>query len=175
MVKHKEKIIKTKTLAIKLVYKQWHHHFSKEVRKILIAESLNKAVSDKDLKIHGYLIMETKMYLLVEKRDEITETLESFYYFLKNSLIDYFKKKEQHSSKFHMEFEDLNRNLFLEQKLYDKNLELLLTGRKINKPYHDPNLLKLKAVLKQTKYCSTIDYSGGISPVIISKMDVKAT
>ena len=175
MEKSKVIIDETKRQLFKLVYKNWHHHIPIEFRKIMIAESLNKAVINKDINIHGYLIMESNMILYVEESIEYPVVLELFYDCFNATFKAYLDEKEQNGEMINLNFYHAMTSFFIEQELYDKNLELVLTGRKVIKPYHDPSFLKLKAISKQTKYCSILDYSGGKSPVLIHKTTFKAT
>lgn len=175
MEKSKVIIDGTKRQLFKLVYKEWHHHIPNELLKIMIADSLNKAIDIHKLKIHGYLIMESNMILYVEEIEKHTVVLEHFYDFFNSTLKAYLEEKEQNGEMINVDYGGGIASFFLIQKLYDKNLELLLTGRKVNKTYHDPNLIRLKILLKQTKYCSIIDYSGGISPVMVNKFTDNAT
>ncbi len=169
MEKSKVIIDGTKRQLFKLVYNNWHHRIPNEFRKIMIAESLNKAVIEKDMNIHGYLIMESKMILYVELIGEQTKLWKQFYDCFNSTFKAYLYEKEQNGEITNVDFGGGIASFFLTQKLYDKDLELVLTGRKVIKPYHNPNFLKLKAILKQTRYCSILDYSGGISPVLIHK------
>lgn len=165
---------KRKRHIFKLVYKNWHHHIPNELRKIMIAESMNRAILEKKIKIHGYLIMESNMILYVEEIGKHTEVLERFHDCFNATFKAYLDEKEQNGEMINLNFYRAITSFFLEQQLFDKNLVLLLTGRKVNKAYHDPNLLRWKALLKQTKYCSIIDYSGGKSPVLVHKATFNA-
>lgn len=180
MEKSKVIIDGTKRQLFKLVYKNWHHHIPNEFRKIMIADSLNKSIeiqkhNIQKLKIHGYLIMESNMILYVEEIGEHTEVWEQFHDCFNATFKACLEEKEQNGEMINVDYGGGIASFFLMQKLYDKNLVLLLTGRKVNKAYHDPNLLRWKALLKQTKYCSIIDYSGGISPVMVNKFTDNAT
>ena len=175
MEKSKVIIDGTKRQLFKLVYKNWHHHIPNEFRKIMIAEYLNKAVIDENINIHGYLIMEYKMILLVEKSITFPSNLEWFPDFFNATFKAYLDEKEQYGEMTNVDFGGGMASFFLTQKLYDKDIEFVLTGRKVIKPYHDPSFLKLKAISKQTKYCSILDYSGGISPVMVNKFTDNAT
>ncbi len=175
MEKSKVIIDGTKRQLFKLVYKNWHHHIPIEIRKIMIADSLNKAIDIHKLKIHGYLIMESNMILYVEKSIEYPVVLERFHDCFNATFKAYLDEKEQNGEMINLNFYRAMTSFFLEQQLFDKNLVLLLTGRKVNKAYHDPNLLRWKALLKQTRYCSIIDYSGGKSPVLVHQTTFKAT
>jgi len=167
-------------MGLKDNYLNWfirigNHHITNKIRKIMIADSLNKAIDIHKLKIHGYLIMESNMILYVEKSIEYPVVLERFHDCFNATFKAYLDEKEQNGEMINLNFYRAMTSFFLEQQLFDKNLVLLLTGRKVNKAYHDPNLLRWKALLKQTRYCSIIDYSGGKSPVLVHKATFNAT
>ncbi|MBK8608703.1 MAG: hypothetical protein IPL84_01785 [Chitinophagaceae bacterium] len=46
----------------------------------------------------------------------------------------------------------------------------LLTGYRVERPYYDPQLERLKDRLHSYRFCSLVDYSGAVGPVIIGKL-----
>jgi hypothetical protein len=65
---------------------------------------------------------------------------------------------------------DLFEKLFEEFPLHDEDMVRLLTGRPVVSPYYDPNLERLKESVRNDPFCSTLDYEGGRSAVLVRVM-----
>ena len=151
--------------TINFKYQNWRHHISSDIAKMLIANALNTTVVEKSFEIYGYLLLDTKMVLILKKDyDQNKEDLYFFCSYFMDSLSKYLKLRQ---GDLHVT-QTFGKNPFEKKTLNDQKLQLLLTGRTFNKAYHDPELLRLKTLIRRSKYTSAIDYSGMIGPVLVT-------
>lgn len=160
---------------------KWKKLFRPVYYKTLIAEALNKTICKGEFKntITGYLISDRRLCLVLKTdQKKIRKQLEIFYAGVREEIrkqldaidrteLKAFLKKEQVS------FEDIAEGLFTEYELKNKQLIKLITGRKVELPYYDPQLQRLKDQIHDYPFCSAIDYLGGESPVLVKVMKKK--
>ncbi len=149
-----------------LVTKSWGKQIPLNWQHIIIAEALNYSVVKEGLIIKGYWLKEKRLYLIIES---IPSKL--------NHVLNVFAKqilKEIHEyKKLNNEFlvSDMNsiifNELFYKFPLYNQYIIKLITGKKVVFPYYNPHLVRLKDEINNYNYCSAIDYSGAIGPVIV--------
>jgi hypothetical protein len=157
----------------------WKKIFRPPFYKTLIAASLNCTVH-KEFRnvIVGYLISDRRLCLVLRMEEKkVRKLLEHFYAHLRseisNSLdavapadMEYFTKEIDNARM-------NSRKLFTEYPLKDEQLIRLLTGRKVDAPYTDPRVARLKDQIRNYPFCSAVDYAGGESPVLVKVLKSK--
>ncbi|NDI99696.1 hypothetical protein GWA97_11465 [Flavobacterium sp. LaA7.5] len=146
----------------------WKKLFTKEEYHILIIECLNSTVCDNKMKISGYLLTYNSLCLILGNEEEnCRKVLLSFFERIKKAILQHRKKS------FHKE-ESIKLSpyhLFKKHDLNSPTLIKLLTGKAIRLPYYDAQLARLKNKLEHEPFCSVLDYSGAIGPVLITKLE----
>jgi len=159
--------------AITLKVGKWRSLFTEQHFNILIAEALNKTLLDDayEKTLIGYLITYRKVYLILKiKQTMLQKMLHFFYKAVKTALEQYVEKTaEAVTSDGFIQGEPL----FEQLPLKNDHLIKLITGRKVKLPYYSPTLERLKEKIRNYNFCSAIDYSGAIGPVLVTLQKLK--
>lgn len=153
----------------------WKNHFDPGYINTIIAITLNHFIKEKELIINGYLITHKSLYLLFKSDkkaiDELLQKVESYLVFL---LKKHHKKVKNNIYKNDLIIKEDNIFYIIHEPLFTYNplkndyIIQLITGKKIELPYHDPDLEYLKSGIKNNPFCSAIDYSGALGPVDVT-------
>jgi len=150
--------------AITLTMANWRERFTPEQRKIIITEALNDCTYNHGLNITGYLINNTRLHLVLKlNHADIARMLNLFYDSVKRELNKHRGKIERNDD----EFTYAGKHLFIRHDTVNDYLVKLITGKKVDLGYYDPQLARLKDNINNSAFCSVIDYSGAIGPVIV--------
>ena len=160
---------------------KWNKLFRPVYYKTLIAEALNKTVCKGEFKntIAGYLISNRRLCLVLKIEQKKTgQMLQIFYARVRDEIRKHLDTMDRPRLKSFLEseqvsFGDIAEGLFKEYELKNKPLIKLITGRKVELPYYDPQLKRLKDHIKDYPFCSAIDYLGGEGPVLVKVMRKK--
>ena len=133
----------------------------------LISITLNYCVVNEEIRIKGYLITKSHLYLvLIYQTDAI------------NHILGVLSKKMAHGVYTHLGFsyDDQDEKtihpsdqygMFKKYSLQDYDLIKLITGKEVKLPFNSPKITYLKNVLHGNNYCSVQDYAGALGPVIV--------
>ena len=160
--------------TIMLVKEEWKKMVPYDFRKIIIARALNEGVREKGFEIIGYLITERRLVLILKNHQtQIKKMIKEFYKLFVEELKKYLKGVDD--LKYHFLLGDesdseTGKHLFKRYRLFDETLERLLTGRAVNEHYYDPHVARLEHIIQHYNYCSALDYSCGISPVLVDRV-----
>ncbi len=158
--------------SIWLAPTDWKKLFTKEEYYILIIECLNCTVAENGMTINGYLLTHNAICLMLNNdKKNHKQILLAFFERIKKAIIKhrkkiFYKEKSVQLSLYH---------LFRKHNLNNPTLIKLLVGKKVNLPYYDAQLARLKNKLQHEPFCSVIDYSGAVGPVIITKLENETT
>ena len=161
-----------KLYSIWLTPCDWKKLFTKEEYYLIMTESLNSTVYNDKMILNGYLLTHNSLCLILDNDEEnCHRVLLAFFERVKKSILQHRKKKyhKEESIKLSRYY------LFKKHSLNNPALVKLLTGTPVNLPYYDPQLARLENKLQEEPFCSVIDYSGAVGPVIIKKLSKKAT
>jgi len=151
-----------------LVMKSWRKNIPKEQRNIIIAFALNHCVNHENFDVIGYFISERKIFLMIlEKEQNIASGLAIFYEQVALGIFEYYKKRAPYYDEIELNNEN-HHELFEKHPFLDDNIKRLIIGEPITLPYYNPKLARLKDKIANTNFCSTIDYSGAVGPVIVN-------
>lgn len=163
-----EEKISPKEHAQILVMNSWYKQIPEAQRNIIIANALNTCVIDKSFKITGYLITNTRIFLIgYSEKTPFQDVLEHFYLQVEIGIVNYKKMRNQYSDAHHLEHYTPHK-LFTLFPFYNDDTRKLITGKKVSIPYYDPRLARLKDYIHHHNYCSILDYAGGESRVIVA-------
>jgi len=161
---------KTGLFPIALIPGDWKDEFSEYEYNVMIAEALNYCVYNEEMDISGYLLTKHRLYLVLKTEYvHINSVLLHFY--------DRLRKEIQHAQRIKKEIEKALRHpeaalekpaLFVRYPLQNPYLVKLITGRKVELPYYDAQLQRLKAEVNKASFCSAIDYTGAKGPVVVT-------
>jgi len=161
---------KTGLFPIALVSGDWKDEFSEYEYSVMIAEALNYCVYNEEMNISGYLLTRRRLYLVLKTEYvHINSVLLHFY--------DKLRKEIQHAQRIKKEIEKALKHpeatlekpaLFVRYPLQNEYLVKLITGRKVELPYSDPHLQRLKDEINKANFCSAIDYTGAKGPVVVT-------
>ena len=158
--------------SIWLAPSDWKKLFTKQEYYLLITECLNSTVSENGMIIYGYLLTHNALCLVLgNDKESHKRILLLFFERIKQAIIKH-RKKMLHKEK---SVQLSLYHLFRKHDLNNPTLIKLLVGKKVNPPYYDAQLARLKNKLQHEPFCSVIDYSGAISPVIITKLENETT
>ena len=163
---------KSKTLSVHTVFLiigPWRKLFKADEIRIIIAEALNYCVCFEKMNIAGYLVTDRRVCLVLEiDKTEPDYVLHLFYEKVKKEIKHRLEKKKyfEHYTDKTEEAEYL-KFLFTRYKPGDDFLVRLITGRKVELPYYNAHLERLKEKIHDYDFCSVIDYSGGVGPVMV--------
>lgn len=150
--------------------------------KVLIAEALNATVDeDGDYRdtLVGYFITDKSLYLVWRVAEKKVERLFHFFYDrVRDNIRRHFAETKHTALKNLLHEEQMSREelfdgLFRRSVLHDEHLVRLITGRKVELPYSDPYLDRLRAEIHNHPFCSALDYEGAIGPVHVRLMNAK--
>jgi hypothetical protein len=153
-----------------LIMGSWKNSFTDIQSNIIIAEALNTCNYDKVFKLSGYMISQKRVFLVLKlQQDDLHSKMLMFNQHL---LAEIRKQLVFISSQVpEMTAQDLLqpdlKKLFRQYILKDQSLIRLLTGERVELPYYDPKLERLKHQVNSNPFCSVIDYSGAKGPVVI--------
>ena len=163
---------KNKTLSVQpvfLIVGTWKKLFKADEIRLIIAEALNYCVCFEKMNIAGYLITDRRVCLVLEiDKTEPDYALDLFYEKVKKEIKYRLEKRkhfEQHNDK--AELNEYLKFLFTRYKPNSDFLVKLITGRKVELPYHNAHLERLKEKIHDYDFCSAVDYSGGVGPVMV--------
>lgn len=153
----------------------WKNNFDLNYIHTLIAIALNHSCKYHDLIINGYLMTAKSLYLVAKTPEKSIENvlnkIEDYIHLLlkndnqtlknKNFNIDFILDPED-------VFFEIQEPLFKVSPLKNDYLLPLITGKKIELPYHDRRLEALKRLIHHHPFCSAIDYAGAIGPVQVT-------
>lgn len=160
---HKEKHI----YQLILIIKSWDKNLTITDRNILLAEALNYCVERKGIQIKGYVIAKRRLFLILKSKHH---NLDKILNYLAKKIVELIYEYQYiftNADEESLGYENSYRELFKKQTLYNPYIIKILTGKKIKLPYENSHIEKLKAIINTYNYCSTIDYSGAIGPVIV--------
>ena len=147
--------------SVLLLMGHWQQQLGDATSKVLIAGVLNECVRKADLRIRGYWITGDRVYLVLWLcKGKISDAVKFFYERLNEAVIHY-----SHHEEIKKELQLLP--LFKYRCLLNEDLIRLLIGERIERPYYDQQLEYLKDELGRADYCSLVDYSGAVGPVMI--------
>lgn len=156
--------------CITLKIGRWKFHFTEAECNIMIAEALNDWAASPEpelagVKITGYLISSTKLYLvLYHPEDFKLSLLDIFYGEIGKAIRDrhhHFKANTQVT----VPEKEKNKKLFDVLPVNNDYVTLLITGRQVRIPYYNPHLAWLENYIQNHNFCSALDYSGAKGPV----------
>jgi len=154
------------TYQFVLVLKSWQRVIPRKWTDLIMAEALNYCVYHENLCIRGYLIEEIRVFLIIESNPkQLQNILNVFARQVAKGIYKYERSTEKMLDI--LEDENLFDDLFFKYPLYDPFMKELLTGKNVYLYYYSPYLAKLKDTINHSKYCSAIDYSGAIGPVVV--------
>jgi hypothetical protein len=146
---------------IELRLGEWKKKYEISYVNSLIAIALNHCVKDSELTIHGYLITKDKVYLVAKTvKEPIIEILDKIEIHLCFLL-------QEHTKSYYA----FQKPFFKTYPLKNDYLVQLITGKKVELPYHDRELEELKFIIKHSSFCSCIDYSGALGPVDVTLLE----
>ncbi len=146
-----------------LVIKSWEKEIPTDWRNIIIAKALNYCIYNESLVIKGYLLTKKRLCLIViSESHSIRHILNVFAKEVVKGIYNY----ENNFGKYLEESRTFNE-LFIQYPLYNPYIIKLITGKKIILPYNNPHVTRLEKRIHDYNYCSAIDYSGAIGPVIV--------
>lgn len=160
---------------------EWRSLFSVEECKILIAEGLNSTVTEHEYRnaVVGYLITEHSVYLVLRiDHKKIRKMFDCFYDKVREGIRNALDSRRKNELKQVLEQEQISREdlferLFEQFSLKNDHLVKLITGRKVELPYYDPELERLKDKICNDRFCSALDYEGGEGPVLVKLIKKK--
>jgi len=151
----------------------WRHLFSEHQRKIIIAEALNTGINDEKLSISGYLITGWSVCLvLMTHKKQLHKILEFFDEYVRKEIAKYHRELEEHNLRIYHE-DDPFLSVMHKDELFEPYMEendylvRLITGREVKQLYYDPHVARLKDIVNNERFCSAIDYSGAMGPVMV--------
>lgn len=151
-----------------LVMGSWRKDIPQEQRNIIIAEALNSCSVDKNFNVLGYLITNRRVFLIgSSETTPFQKILQHFYKKVALGILNYINATRLYHEEATIELEYLDP-LFSEYPFYNVYIRRLITGKKVEIPYYDPHLERLKDYIYASNYCSALDYEGGKSPVIVA-------
>jgi hypothetical protein len=163
---------------------EWRTMFDELRYKTLVAEALNATICEREFRgaVVGYHIRDWCTYIvLVIDQKKIQKMFHFFFDRVREGIRHQLDLKEKQNVKEYSDSERIRRrglfeHLFEELPLRDEQYTRLITGRKVELPYYDPDLEYLKSTIHNDPFCSALDYEGGRSPVLVrvlSKHDWK--
>jgi len=158
----------------------WRRMFPELQYKFMIASALNECIGHEEFGgrkflITGYLLTNRRIYIVCKTRFTAIESiLDLFYRKIKRAIRHDLRRRNwlpgYSIAERSKEIAGINEEeLFEKFRLTNDWLIQLITGHDVALGYYDPKLEKLKKIIQHEQFCSAIDYSGGESPVIISK------
>jgi hypothetical protein len=152
---------------------EWRNYFIEKERKLILALALNYCVNYDKIKIEGYLISRSKLFLILRcEKQEADEILNDLHEQLRRQLRQELKIKRRFLSEEERiddeDIDELSLKAFDTCRLTDTALTRLITGQDVELPYHSRWLEKLKHYVHTNGFCSAIDYAGGTGPVKVS-------
>jgi len=151
----------------------WRHLFSEHQRKIIIAEALNTGINDEKLSIAGYLITEWSVCLVfMAPKKQLHKTLSFFYEYVKKEIAKYHNEVEGPGLRIY-NADDPFITIMKPDGLFEPYTEgsdylvRLITGRAVKQLYYDPHVARLREIVNNEHFCSAIDYSGAMGPVMV--------
>ncbi|HWY37769.1 MAG TPA: hypothetical protein VNY73_04375 [Bacteroidia bacterium] len=161
------------TVALLLNIGEWKNNFSEYHYKLLIARALNECVHNERMNIAGYLITKRRVCLVLRiEPGRLDKMLEAFYGRVRKELRVHEERMNllypgNRASKANMIPEELYVNPFKKYPLLNDYLVKLITGQKVELPYYNPHLARLKDHIHHYNFCSAIDHAGATGPVIV--------
>ena len=158
----------------------WKKKFSELRYKFMVASVLNECAGAEEFAgskflITGYLLTGRRIYIICKIRfTHLANILDLFKRKIK-AAIEYELNRERRRPGYSAAEQFIEEVRINEEELFEKFpitnywLIQLITGNEVELGYDDPKLEKLKKIIQHEQFCSAIDYSGGESPVIISK------
>ena len=164
-------------VPLTLIIGRWKKELDDRKCKLLIADALNQTVLQKEFEhsIAGYLITSRRVCLVLHLEPlQVRKMLNVFYDQVRHLLDAHWNEYDNQFKKNfwpdHGHHEAGDGKLFIEAPLVNFNLIDLLLGRNIDTIYYDKHKERLKERIRNYPFCSAIDYSGAVSPVIVSKV-----
>lgn len=160
-------------LPVVLVPGKWSSVFKDYEYKIWVAQVLNQCVRINHLAITGYLLEQDRLYLLIEiEQENLDKMLQIFFENIQHGIFKYAEKLAQDGTPLSQDvLSEIPGNcngLFKQAPLRDEFLVGLLTGS--NNNVGSPDSAQQAATRRRVRnslFCSAIDYAGGIGPVIV--------
>ena len=173
---HLEKLREPLLLNVSLRIGAWRELFNDQAGMMIISDALNECVVNNIFTLAGYLITARRVFLVIYPKGPDAESmLFAFYDTVRRAVrhhADGSKYAGQQTSqqRDRMLMDELLKHPFHRQYCINDHLERLVTGRRVNLPYHSPHLDVLKDKVRRAVFCSAIEYRGGEGPVIIEKL-----
>lgn len=157
-----------KEVDLLLVMKSWVKNIPENDRNIIISQALNHCVKHKKVKIIGYLITKRRLFLIIIiKNHSLQQVLDGFYEQVALGIIQYEKMRAKYRKEAYLINENY-QELFERFPFFNPNIKAIITGQVIKLKYYDPHIARLEDQIKNYNFCSKIDYSGAIGPVIVN-------
>ncbi|GAB2808547.1 hypothetical protein [Ferruginibacter profundus] len=146
----------------------WRKAYTAYRYKLLICRALNKCIGQFGFTVVGYLLTNTRLCLVLVKDTGISleELQKSFYSMVYEELnAEPVMTDESKSSK------EIVYPLFKYYPIVNDYLSKLMTNRKADPGYYDPDLARLEKYIANYNFCSAIDYRGATGPVNVTVLD----
>jgi hypothetical protein len=171
------KRLKTQAEEVNMLFYMgvWKKYFTEHQVKLIIAEALTYCVKFEQVMIKGYLITNRKLCVIwICEEEQLSVVLFTFYKQVRKGIREQWHKLKKREavlsdSKKEIEVEELLNTLFYESSFKNDWVLQLITGKKIELPYNNPDLERLKDYIAHSNFCSAIDYLGGVGPVKMTK------
>lgn len=159
---------------IVLVSGTWRNLLPGKIYHILVAKALNVLVRQEVWEILGYLLTKKRVFLVFNKKKEaIPSPKEQLEFEMRRCIQEYFDDQGTSCSPSIYPFPP--DPLFTLCSFQDDDLIRLLAGEKVDPGYPDPRLDRLRQMVRHHPYCSVIDYSGAVGPVIVGSYSDRIT
>lgn len=153
-----------------LIMGAWQNSFTEAQNNIIIAEALNHCICNEGLKLTGYLIAQKRVFLVIKlHKSDLSKKMLMFHHALLNEIrkqltfLCSLLPDMTQPPRFELDL----KKIFKQYLLKDQSLIQLITGHRVELPYYDPQLERLKNQVYNNPFCSVIDYSGAKGPVLI--------
>lgn len=158
---------KPPTYRFTLCLRDWRRQVPQDVRNLIFSEAVNFCIEAKILEVVGYLMSSTKIRVILDRKNsEVLHGLELFTSLVEDALTRYHFSQQESATVDPLSMPKYTKNkLFKVAHFNNYLLARLITGRRVNRPYEDPYIIRLKRYIKYRNFCSVVDYSGAIGPV----------
>ncbi len=153
------------TYNLRLNFADWVKDVPEDKLLVLVSVALNHCVYNHKIKIKGYLITRTTLYLVMTPYEESLKHALDFFSEQIHLRVDaYLKNKDEEDV---LQKTSIENTVFIKHQLQDYDLIKIITGKDVKLPYHSPRIAYLKKITHNYKYCSVSDYKGVLGPVIV--------
>lgn len=144
----------------------WQQLFTNLQYHTMIAACLNDCAHENGMVINGYVITNSSICLVLQnERKKCHDLLSLFYECVQNRIAAHCKHNHEKDDSIYLPV----YNLFIKHHVHNPIVIQLLTDQKAAFPFYNEAFERLKYILQNEPFCSVIDYSGAVGPVIISK------